>query len=276
MAQDYTWWNEIHGWEEGMPGWKAFMIISPGYLGINALPIPTQLKGEVPARPELETAVDLHFLPGERAQNIYIRYLHSFANGRIAVEIFGVPVEHSDYNQEIRDERKSRVKSGEEWDIGDLYFATHIKILNERKWWPSAVLRMACKTASGELYGARFTDTPAYWFDLSAGKTFDLSKSLTLRPFAMGGFYVWQTTSTGLLQNDAKLWGGGVEAQYKKFRLEQSLQGYNGWRGEKDCPMNYRAILGFKIRSNELKLEYQHGIRDVLYKSLRIAWAFKF
>jgi hypothetical protein len=273
--QSDQWWNDIHGWGPGMPGWRSFMIISPGYLGINALPIPTQLKGQINLKPELEIATDLHFLDGEKAQNIFIRYCHSFANGRIAVEIWGIPTEHSKYSEKIRDERKSRIKSGEEWETGDLYFSTNIKLIDERQW-PSVVLRMACKTASGELYGARFTDTPGYWFDLSAGKTFRFIDRIAVRPFAMYGFYAWQTTSTQLLQNDAKIWGGGIEATFSKFRIEQSVQGYKGWRQEKDRPINYRCIVGVPVWKNELKFEVQHGIQDVLYKSVRVAWVFKF
>ena len=43
--EDYTWWNELHGWERGDPGWRNWMIISPGYLGPNALPIPDVKRG---------------------------------------------------------------------------------------------------------------------------------------------------------------------------------------------------------------------------------------
>jgi len=50
---------------------------------------------------------------------------------------------------------------------------------------------MACKTASGNLDKARFTDTPSYWFDLSTGKDFNFNE-LVVRPYAMLGFMAWQ------------------------------------------------------------------------------------
>lgn len=273
-AQDDQWWNEIHGRTPDMPQWKYFMVVSPGYLGINALPVPSQLKGLIPEKPELEFTTDFHVLPGEKAQNLYFRYLHPFAEGRVAVEIFGYPIEHYKHDEIIRDERKSRNKSGEGWEIGDLYFATHIRLLQQPKL-PSIVLRMAAKTASGNLTGARFSDSPGYWFDLSAGQTFKTG-NVQIRAFAMAGFYCWQTTSDRWLQNDALLWGGGVEATYRHLSIEQSLQGYSGWRDERDRPVNYRLIGLFHQPGYSLKIEYQHGLRDVLYRTFKIGYIFRF
>lgn len=286
--EEFEWWNKLHDCsiytEEG---WQAWMFVSPGYLGINALPIPSQLKGEIKNKAEFEIATDAHFLSGETAQNLFVRYFQPFAEGRIAIEIFGVPIEHFKHTEAIRDERRSRVKSGEGWGMGDIFFATHIKLF-DREHWPSAVVRMACKTAIGDLAGARFTDSPAYWFDLSAGQTFGTG-NLKARPFAMAGFYVWQMTGEWPLQNDAKLWGGGIEITYKKFSLEQSVQGYSGWlttieqesqghvdwKEKRDRPVNYRISLRRETSNGEIKLSYQHGLRDVLYRSLRIGYTFR-
>jgi len=44
---DWNWWNEKHGWEPGMPSWRSFLHITPGYLGPNALPVPDVKKGVV-------------------------------------------------------------------------------------------------------------------------------------------------------------------------------------------------------------------------------------
>ncbi len=273
-AQDLPWWDKLHGRTPDMPEWRSWMIISPGYLGVNALPIPTQLKGQIARKPELELAIDFHFLTGEQAQNIYIRYFHPFANGKIALEISGVPFERYAHDEALRNSRKSRIEDGKGWGLGDLYFTTNVALLDREKW-PSLVLRLACKTASGELHGARFSDTPGYWFDLSSRYDFQ-SGAFILRPFGMLGFYAWQTTSDALLQNDAIIWGGGFEVLWKKFRLEQSVQGYNGWRQEKDCPYNYRLIAAMPIGGSEFKIEYQHGLRDVLYRSFRLAYVLRF
>lgn len=269
------WWYDIHQIDPNGVPWKSYMILSPGYMGINALPVPTQLKGEVLAKPEIEWAADLHFLDGERAQDAFMRIFYPFENGRVAVEIWGVGVEHYKHNQEIRDERMSRVENGEGWGVGDFYFSTNIKLLSERRFLPSVVLRMACKTASGELTGSRFTDTPGYWFDFSAGKTWGTER-FSLRAYGMYGFYCWQTMSNILLQNDASLYGAGFEVAVPGLRLENSIQGYSGYKDERDRPVNYRLIAAKRIRKSELKLEYQHGIRDVLYRSLRLGWVQRF
>jgi len=92
----------------------------------------------------------------------------------------------------------------------------------------------------------------------------------------MIGFYAWQTTSDKLLQNDAVIWGGGVELSRKGYRIEQSVQGYNGWREEKDRPCNFRLTVAAPVGGSEVKVEYQHGLRDVLYRSLRFAYVLRF
>jgi len=37
---DFQWWNDLHDWQPGDPGWRNMMKITPGYLGPNALPVP--------------------------------------------------------------------------------------------------------------------------------------------------------------------------------------------------------------------------------------------
>lgn len=271
----FSWWNELHGWKDGMPSWKTFMNISPGYLGINALPVPTQVKGMVASKAEGELSVDLHFLDGENAQNPYFRIFYPSADGRMAIEIWGMPYEWYSHDLEIRNLRKSRIVDGKGSGAGDFYFSAMFTVLKDQKYLPGMVLRMACKTASGNLAGARFSDTPGYWFDLSLGKSFQMN-SCSLRPFAMAGFYCWHTTGVDQSQNDASLYGMGIEFLSKSFRAEGSFQGYHGYKNDGDHPENIRIIAAKSLKNNELKLEYQHGTRDVLYRSVRLGWVQRF
>ena len=52
--EDYTWWNELHGWEEGDPGWRNWIKITPGYLGPNGLAVPEVKRGFLNQKTEFE------------------------------------------------------------------------------------------------------------------------------------------------------------------------------------------------------------------------------
>jgi hypothetical protein len=68
--EDYSWWNEVHGWVPGMPGWRNWMHTIPGYFGPNALPVPDVKKGIVPEGSALEFVVDFHFQNGDPTRDI--------------------------------------------------------------------------------------------------------------------------------------------------------------------------------------------------------------
>ncbi len=77
---DYSWWNELHNWQEGKPGWRNWMKITPGYLGPNALPIPDVKKGILSEESEIEISASAHFLSGDPTQDISGRFYFPFAS----------------------------------------------------------------------------------------------------------------------------------------------------------------------------------------------------
>jgi hypothetical protein len=168
--EDYSWWNELHDWQEGDPGWRNWIIMSPGYLGPNALPVPEVKRGFINSKTEIEITASSHFLKGDPTQDISGRLFIPFAKSKIAVEMYGVIIEHFAFSEEIRNERYSRIEDGKGYAIGDFYFSTLIQLSKDRKF-PNTMLRLATKTASGnQLEGARYTDSPGYFFDLSFSK----------------------------------------------------------------------------------------------------------
>ncbi len=271
---DFSWWNEVHGWEEGDPVWKDYLISSPGFLGPNALPVPEVTRGFLNEKTELEITASSHFLKGDPTQDISGRIFVPFANSRIAVEMYGVILEHYNYSQEVRDERFSHDKDGKGYAIGDLYFTTLIQLIKDRKF-PNTLFRAGLKTASGELAAARYSDTPGYYFDLSFSKDFGQKEELLFRPFSMAGFYCWQTTDDYLLQNDALLYGVGIDFVRKDWRFTSSWSGYYGYKDNGDRPMQ----LNFELRKDDPKkafrIQYQHGLHDWLYRTVRVSFIWK-
>jgi len=273
FGQNDQWWNEIHDWQEGDPIWKEYMISSPGYLGPNALPVPEVMRGILNPKTELELTFSNHFYSGDPTQDLSGRIFVPFANSRVAVEMYGVIVEHYAYSDEIRDERFSYEEDGTGYAIGDVYFTTMIQLIKDRKF-PNTLLRAALKTASGEVT-TRYTDSPGYYFDLSFSKEFGQKEELLFRPFSMGGFYCWQTNDDYLLQNDAWMYGVGTDFERKGWRFTSSWSGYYGYKNNGDRPMQ----LNFELRKDDSKrafrIQYQHGLHDWMYRTIRVSYIWK-
>lgn len=271
-SDDYDWWNIKHGWEPGMPGWRDWMHISPGYLGPNALPVPEVKKGIVSAGTNIEFGFDVHFQEGDPTQNLFAKYYHSFANNKIAIELYGVIVEHYAMSEYIRDERLARHFEGKGFTNGDLYFSTLLQLVKDRKF-PDTMVRFVCRTASGnQLDDARYSDSPGYFFDFSFSKEFcGPNRKLSIMPFTSFGFYSWQTNDEIGLQNDAYLYTLGADLKWSRWSVSNSLSGYSGYKKERDRPMVYTFDLNHSLKRHILRLQYLYGLRDWNYKTVKFS-----
>ncbi len=275
-GQDDWSWNEQHGWESGDPGWRNWMIISPGFFGPNALPVPEVKRGFLSKEKEVEITASNHFHSGDPTQDISGRAYVPFANGKIAVEIYGVILEHYSYTTEIRNERISRDADCKGTAFGDLNFTTLVQLIKDREF-PNTLFRFGAKTASGSnLEGARFADTPAYFFDMSFSKTFGTNESLLFRPYTMLGFYSWQTNDELNLQNDALLYGLGIDSEKNNWRIVSSWSGYYGYKDNGDRPMQLNFELRKDYRKKAFRIQYQHGLHDWMYRTVRFSFIWKF
>ena len=269
---DYGWWNELHDWQEGDPGWRTYIIMSPGYLGPNALPVPDVKKGIVAESTEIEFTASAHFMKGDPTQDISGRLFVPFAKGRIAVEFYGVILERFAFSEEIRNERFARIKNGKGYANGDFYFSTLIQLWKEKKL-PDAMLRMAGKTASGnQLAGARYADTPGYFFDVSFSKKMSLNEKSHIRPFALGGFYSWQTLDALNLQNDAFMYALGTDLAVDSWNFSASCSGYSGYKEQRDKPFQLNFDLKKNFNGKAFRIQYLHGIRDWEYKTFKFSF----
>jgi len=273
--EDYTWWNELHGWEEGNEGWRDWIRITPGYLGPNALSVPGVKRGFLNTKTEIELTASGHFMKGDPTQDISGRLFVPFAQSRVAVELYGVIAEHFAFSEEIRNERYARIEDGKGFAFGDLYFSTLIQLVKDRKF-PNTLFRMAAKTASGnQLEGARNTDSPGYFFDLSFSKNFGQSGSGIFRPFGMGGFYSWQTNDELNLQNDAYLYALGADYERNGLVLSASWSGYSGYKNERDKPMQLNFELRKDFNTKAFRIQYINGLRDWEYKTIKFSFIWK-
>lgn len=272
---DNTWWNELHGWEEGDPGWRNWIIISPGYLGPNALPVPHVQKGEIKKSTELEFTFSNHFHPGDPTQDLSYFFFIPFAGNKIALELYGVAFEHFAFSEEIRNERFARNKEGKGNTTGDFYFSTLIQLFRNRKF-PNTVFRFATKTTSGsQLESARYTDDNAIFMDFSFSKKWGQEATGAFKPFGMMGFYTWQTNDEDNLQNDALLYALGADYNRNDWLFSASWSGYSGYKKQRDRPMQLNFDVRKEIGKKAIRLQYLHGLRHWEYKTVRVSFIWK-
>jgi len=276
QEEDWTWWNEINGWEPGMPSWRTFLTISPGYLGPNALPVPEVKKGFLESKKQVEFAGNVYLRKGDNTQDVSGRFYYPFAGNKIAVEVYGVMFEHYSFSTEVRDERAARDKDGKGTTVGDLYFSTQVQLWKDRRF-PDVLLRVTMKTASGgALDAARYTDSPGYFFDLSFSERFANSNNgLVFLPFASLGFYSWQTNDDMNLQNDAWMYSAGFDLSKGKWNFSNSLAGYNGYKSQCDCPMVYNFEVKRQLKKDALRFQLTYGLRDWTYTKFTFAYCWQ-
>lgn len=272
FTEDWAWWNVKHGWETGMRDWRGLLHITPGYLGPNALPVPDVKKGVVPSGENIELGVDFHFRTGDPTQDLFGKYYRSFAENRIAIELYGVITEHYAMSDTIRDERIARDFDGKGFAIGDFYFSTLLQLIKGKKF-PDTMFRMAGRTASGgKLEAARYSDSPGYFLDFSFSKEYSgIQEQMTFRPFASAGFYSWQTNDDLNLQNDALMYGVGADLKWAHWSVSNSLSGYSGYKKERDQPMVYTFDLNRTFNNHTFRLQYLYGIRDWTYQTVKFS-----
>lgn len=273
--EDYSWWNKLHGWEEGNEGWRDWMKITPGYMGPNALPVPEVKRGFINSKTEIEVTASTHFMKGDPTQDISGRLFVPFAQSKIAVEMYGIIAEHFAFSEEIRNERFARIEDGKGYAVGDFYFSTLIQLTRDRKF-PNTLLRLATKTASGnQLEGARNTDSPGYFFDLSFSKEIAKTENGLFRPFGLAGFYSWQTNDELNLQNDAFLYALGADYERNSLVVSASWSGYSGYKNERDKPMQMNFEIRKDFNGKAYRIQYNHGLRDWEYKTVRFSFIWK-
>lgn len=273
--EDYGWWNELHNWQPGMPSWKRMMIISPGYLGPNALPVPEMKKGFNPEQSEFSFSLSRHFHPGDPTQDLSGRLALPFADSKIMFEMYGVIVENYAFTEEIRNERIARDKDGRGIAQGDFYFSTSVQIVKDKAF-PNTLFRIAAKTASGGLYAARYSDSPGYFFDFSFSKDWDVSRYGVIRPYGSFGFYSWQTNDEFTLQNDAFMYGVGLEYDSRYWLISGNFSGYSGYMENRDKPQVVTLLTRHDWERSAMSVEVIQGLRHWEYTTIRFTFSRKF
>src|SRR6478735_1334132 len=205
-AQNY--WKTPPLWDYGNALTRKFIITTPGYMGPNALPVPEIKKGVVGNNFYLKAGGEVQFGNGDLTRNTTAALYYPIVPGKVAVELYGIPYEAYTLTEGIKQKRRilDQNNAGHVW--GDYYVGTILQVVKDKVYLPDIALAFTLKTASGNhLLNARFTDAPAYFFDLSFGKEFRFKRSALIqsaRIYGSGGLYIWQTNSDNYPQDDAE------------------------------------------------------------------------
>jgi len=258
--------------------WTKELILSPAFMGPNALPVPEIKTGTYDTLISLETAYDYHYNTGDQTQNIFNRLYIPITPGKVGIEVTMVPVEYFVMNEETVEARHLFHKDLKGYHSGDFYISTYWQVLQNHHYLPDILLSINIKTASGfGIESARHTDTPGYYFDISTGKNINLCSNIVIRPFALLGFYCYQTYEYNHFQNDALMYGFGILGRIKDIEINNLIGGYAGYMNNGDQPLVYRASIQSRFsKMFNFKIQYQHGLIDFPYRSARFSVLYHF
>lgn len=270
FGQNYwDWWNQLHDYPNAAgPNRRRYINITPGYMGPNALPVVRLFNATYDPNLWLDVQWQWHDGRGESTQNLFARINIPVAKDRVNLYIMSVPYESWETNAFVRDERRMMNFAARGADTGDILFGVNIMSLNEEKHFVNAMLNVEIKTTTGSgLENARYTDHSMYTFGGHFGKTLIKANDQKLQIKGMLGFVTWQTNQNNLpggsnhLQNDAYLFGMGMEWKSEHWEIGSDLSGYTGYIDNRDDPLFWRNQIQYKFRRIAFRLEYEHGLR---------------
>ena len=227
---------------------------------------------------------DYYFGFGDITRNGYLKFEMPLIPERVSLKIWSSILENYTTTPEIMQKRGASALSG--WEGGDIYIQTRIRLLKEQKVLPDIILNSTLKTASAKTVSTRrYFDTPGYYFDLEAGKSFYTKSNWLseIRAVANVGFLCWETTNS--TQDDAPMYGGKLIVGNPGWKLENTLSGYWGWihtyaplspTGDYgDTPLVYAAKFTLMTKKINYCVQYQEGITDFPYHQIRLGVSFE-
>lgn len=269
-------WEEVVGWD-GVSHWSRYMITLPAFQGPNSLPVPQPGNGRIDSNSYIGVSGAFHFMEGDHTQNLVINGHIAVVKDVVGVELTWVPWERYNMSTAIKEKRHVYYENfNDKKAAGDLILNTNFRLF--KKWAPVVdfIFQIGYRMPSGTDYGsARYSDGPGYHFAINMGKPLNKAKSLKLT--AMAGFYVWQIESDIFKQDDAFLFGAGIEYRKKNFSFHTTIAGYLGYLEKQgDKPVVFRTRAEQQLKKMKLVLGFQQGLNDFEYSSFDAGLRFNF
>ena len=258
------------------PHWEDKVIFGAGYMGPNALAVPWMNPGKINNQNELKFSGVSFFSTGEQTYNVNARANLALVEDLVSFDLFWVPVEYFRMSDDLRETRVVLpVKGDQEFAIGDVYLNSMVQILNRERFALSARAGFKFPSSNGVAL-SRFTDSPGYNLDVGANWKLlppsATASSLELQ--IMAGFYSYQTQggNANYRQNDALLFGAGLEFQNNAWRSNLEVRGYLGYFDLLDQPILVRWEVDRAFQKGAVFLALSGGINDLLYISPEVGF----
>lgn len=263
---------------------SKWIQVAPGKMGPNALPVPEMDYAEIGNHSWLTTGAHLNIMKGDTAINSYLDLHWAVAPGKVAVKLWGNPTETFRQSNEIRNQRqiyyddKGWMTAG-----GDLWVSTFIQLLRHHEKFPDLAVNYTLKTTTGSVLHARYTDSPAHYFYIAAGKSYFPDNVFIdeIRLAGMGGIYIWQTNKVEMAQDEGPLYEAGLKLRHRDFMLYNELGGYNGYGaygfmgvGDFNHPIVYRTRFIRQGKFFNWALEYKTGWNDFNYSTFKLEFSY--
>jgi hypothetical protein len=273
QAQDFEWWSRNVNWD-GISPWNKYIIYNAANLGPNALPVPRLSNGRIDSLNSVSISTMYHHMKGDHTGNFALYGNYIIVNDRISLDAFWVPFEVFNVTHQLKEQRKvvhhAYYKTSA---IGDVHINFNMNLLNKIKDKVQLSLRTGYRYATSTRYeAARMTNAPGYYFDVSASRKFHPQSKWMYA--AMAGMYVWQLPLG--LQNDAILFGAGIEYNNKQFQLQTNITGYLGYMKNGDQPIVYRLRAGRNKKGMNWFAQFQQGLHDFKYTTGEVGGKFVF
>ena len=274
-AQTFDDWKHTVNWD-GASHWSTYIKTTAAFMGPNALAVPLISNGSIDSSVSASLTGQLHFSNGDKTQSIVLYGNYCLVKNVISFDVSYIPYEFYTMSDEIKKERHVYYQYyNDKKARGDFLVNTTIQLFNKHRKKTQMALRLGYRLPSSSGFGAaRFMDAMAYTIDLSFAKPFH---SIPLKWISMAGIYCWQIQREDLRQNDAFLFGTGLEWNPKTWRIQTYVAGYLGYMYKSgDKPIVFRAEAQKKLQKTSLLLRFQQGMHDFKYSTVEFGGRYFF
>lgn len=256
---------------------------STAWFGPNAFPVPELSDATIPVSTTFDITADYYFGFGDKTKNGYFRIEIPLLSEKVAFKLWSGFLEKYELSPELAALRAVETNQIKGKANSDIYVQTRILLKKETALWPSLILNSTLKTTSGTAnFAKRYYNTSGYYFDIEAGKSFQLTTFFSdyIRFAGTAGFLCWETDN--YTQNEGPMYGLKIKTGKNKLDWEAGIRGYTGWMSSHPAygaDYGDRPVVGFtKLVYTTKKLnyyiQYQQGFRDFPYHQLRLGIQF--
>jgi hypothetical protein len=267
-SQGHQWWADNVGWD-GHRHFESYILLNSAHMGPNAFFMPSSLSALIDSNSFIKVSANTHFTAGEVTLNPFVTWNISFGP-RASLQISGVPIEYFNTSHELKTERKIfHLNYDDNTAAGDIRFMFCGQLAKN----PDIAMYVGIKTASGTKLGAaRYTDTPQYFVNLSAGFGNEDNNI-----YGTAGFTAWQTYDPTHNQDDGYTYGIGYSRKLSNnWFIKPELYGIIAYLKNGDRPMIFLVDLIRKIKRGELNIAVTKGIFDFPYTTLSLGYRYNF